>query len=89
MKQGDTARVNCPICGAGADQLVKPLADGITIHCPNHGWYDIGGSVSSDSLKRFEKLPSDERQAIFEKAQETAEAESRERPVITTYLLGE
>ena len=72
--------MNCPICAALAEEIA-PVIDGVSIHCPNCGDYDVSGTVvSAELLERSE--PERQRQAL---ATAMARAEPCTRPKILSY----
>ncbi len=74
--------MNCPVCGANAEQLA-PTGDKQSINCPGCGEYDISGSVLA--TEQWKRLGPDERRGALETAKRSAQPDGR--PMITTYML--
>ncbi len=74
--------VNCPVCGANAEQLT-PMGDKRSINCPTCGEYDISESILA--AEQWKGLGPDERRGALETAKRSADPDAR--PMITTDLL--
>src|SRR5258707_7671 len=74
--------MDCPICGAIAEQIRTTIAS-VTIICPMCGEFDVASSVMATG--QLQKLEPDQRGDVLDKARRSAQPGAR--PVITPYLL--
>jgi predicted RNA-binding Zn-ribbon protein involved in translation (DUF1610 family) len=74
--------MNCPICGANAEQIETTI-DGVSINCPKCGEYDIASTVIA--REQLQRLDPEERSFALGMARRSAQ--SGARPFITTYLV--
>src|SRR6266404_3438334 len=74
--------MDCPICGAIAEQTRTTIGD-VTIICPMCGEFDVESSVMATA--QLQKLEPDQRGDVLDKARRSAEPGVR--PLITLYLL--
>src|SRR5258706_5321397 len=80
--QPASQNMDCPICGAIAEQIWTTIA-GVTIICPMCGEFDVASSVMATG--QLQKLEPDQRGDVLDKARRSAQPCAR--PVITPYLL--
>src|SRR6266849_8792505 len=73
--------MDCPICGAIAEQMRTTIAS-MTIICPMCGEFDVASSVMATG--QLQKLEPDQRGDVLDKARRSAQPGAR--PVITPYL---
>ena len=73
--------MNCPICGAVAENITTPGFDGLGVRCHNCKDFDVADPVFNTLLS----IDFDERMAALEKAKRLAAA--GERPVINSLSL--
>ena len=74
--------MDCPVCGAEAEDMTSSQFDGDSIRCASCHDYDIAGTVYNSGM--LHKLDPDQRKAALEKAQRFARGK---RPMITSYCL--
>jgi hypothetical protein len=74
--------MDCPICGAVAEQIQTTIPV-VTIICPMCGEFDVASSVIATG--QLKKLELDQRSDVLDKARRSAQPGAR--PVITPYLL--
>jgi hypothetical protein len=72
--------MDCPICGAIAEQIRTTIAS-VTIICPMCGEFDVAVMATG----QLQKLEPDQRGYVLDKARRSAQPGAR--PVITPYLL--
>jgi hypothetical protein len=70
--------MNCPICGAEAQDITVQTFDGKTIRCPNCNDYDISGTVYDADM--LQKLDPERRRAALERARRAVQV--GKRPII-------
>ena len=70
--------MNCPICGAVAENITAPGFDGLGVRCHNCKDFDVSGTV----LDKLLMMPFEERTAALERARRLAP--NGERPAINT-----
>jgi hypothetical protein len=73
--------MNCPICGALAENITSPGFDGIGVRCHNCKDFDVAEPV----FNRLLSMDFEERTAALEKAKRLAPA--GERPEINSLSL--
>jgi predicted RNA-binding Zn-ribbon protein involved in translation (DUF1610 family) len=74
--------MDCPICGASAQQI--PIAnDGLSISCPTCGEYDVARAVVA--TRQLQELEPEQRRDVLDKAKRSAQP--RARPLISPFLL--
>jgi hypothetical protein len=74
--------MNCPVCGANAEQIMS-TTDGVSIVCPMCGEYDVSSSVLA--TEQLQRLEPEERGNALNKAKRSALP--GDRPMITTNLI--
>jgi hypothetical protein len=75
--------MDCPVCGADAQDITSQTFDGRSVRCKSCGVYDISGTVYD--LGTLRKLKPEERLFVLNKAKQFAWP--GKRPMITTYKL--
>ena len=75
--------MQCPICGAIADNITRPDLDGLGVRCHNCGDFDVAERALNDLLR----LDGAERVAALDRAKRFAPAAAR--PVINTLCLSQ
>jgi hypothetical protein len=73
--------MNCPLCGAVAENITSPGFDGLGVRCHNCKDFDVADPVFNTLLS----MPFEERTAALEKAKRLAPA--GERPEINSLSL--
>jgi hypothetical protein len=73
--------MNCPVCGALAQDITVQTFDGKSIRCPACGDYDIVGTVYDSGI--FERSEPAQRLRALDSAKKLAP--EGKRPVITSY----
>jgi len=56
--------MECPICGAVAQDISRTGFDGESVRCPRHNDYDIAGGYRD----KLEALDPSDRELVFQKA---------------------
>jgi hypothetical protein len=62
--------VNCPICGALAENISRPDFDGLGVRCHNCGDFEVAGTV----LNHLLRMDVEGRTAALEKAKRITKA---------------
>jgi hypothetical protein len=75
------AMATCPICKLDAEEIEPGAFDGKTFRCPNHGEFDVTGSVLS--VRAHMAADSNQWEAALKKA--TNRIAAGKRPRIVTY----
>jgi hypothetical protein len=73
--------MQCPICGAVAENITRGDYDGLSVRCHNCGEFDVAGSALDNLLR----LDGTGRTAALDKAKRSARAGVR--PTISTTSL--
>ena len=73
--------MDCPVCGATAEDITPHTFDGKSVRCPTCGDYDISGSVWDPG--KFQLLDSEQRLDALNKVKRFAQPDKR--PIILTY----
>jgi hypothetical protein len=73
--------VNCPICGAVAENVSRPDFDGLGVRCHNCGDFEVAGTVLNSLLR----MEVEARTAALQKAKRLASV--GERPAINSVSL--
>jgi hypothetical protein len=73
--------MNCPICGAVAENITSPGFDGLGVRCPNCKDFDVADPVFNTLLT----MDFEERTAALDKAKRLAAA--GKRPEINSLTL--
>jgi hypothetical protein len=74
--------MQCPVCGAIAENITRPDFDGLAVRCRNCKEFDVAGTALNGLLR----LDGAERAAALERARRFASVGVR--PSITTTCLG-
>jgi predicted RNA-binding Zn-ribbon protein involved in translation (DUF1610 family) len=74
--------MNCPICGANAEQIETTIDD-VSINCPMCGDYDIASTVIA--REQLQRLDPEERSFALDMARRSAPPGAH--PFITAYLV--
>lgn len=83
FKNQRSSLMECPVCGADAQDITVQTFDGKSIRCKSCGEYDISGSVYDPGT--LQSLDPDQRLEALSKAKRFS-AQGK-RPMITTYNL--
>lgn len=73
--------MQCPVCGAVAEDITRGAHDGLVVRCHNCGDFEVAGSALNDLLR----LDGAGRAAALDKAKRFASAGTR--PIISTTCL--
>jgi hypothetical protein len=73
--------MQCPICGAVAEDITRGAHDGLAVRCHNCGEFEVAGNALNNLLR----LDGTGRAAALDKAKSFASAGAR--PTITTSCL--
>jgi hypothetical protein len=74
--------MDCPICGANAEQIPTTIDD-VSIACPTCGEYDVASTILAAG--QLQKLEPEQRRDVLDQAKRSAAPGAR--PMITDYLL--